>query len=691
MSALKNPFRREPSGASGQMQTPASAAAPGQPVPQQPNQYTASAQQPFQPGGYAGTPPMQSAGYFKQVPPGAVPQSAPGQSGGYFRQPTKGNAANGAVPPQVPGYAPRPGMTHNTMARQTPGYAPPPDMLQNTTARQPVGYPGPSQNPQGTCFQPPAGYTGQAPRGTGYAGQVPQGTGFQPSAGYTGQAPQGTGYAGQVQGQFPQGTGFQPPAGYAGQAPNATGYAGPVHRQAPGGTGYAGPVPPGSGSIPVPGSGSIPPQADASSQAPRQDGTGGGEDRKKEFRFRPSFFPPAEDRKKVTITPLHIGIIISALVLTVWYLFVNYAPQAATTATVRAGRYGTYHTGDALIVRNEVPYDADSITSIQYTADEGTAVSNQSEICRVFSSGFSTRELTSLQDYRDQIRDYERQLLAEETTYDARLDRVESEVLAQALEVRSMIAGTLQGSLQNMETSLGGAITARQQYLQEKYSNDQRLTRLLNDEQSQQQRIDSWTKVYYSTKASLVSFYTDGFEYGLNINNCLNYTPAEVRSMIRGNIPDGTGPAKSKTPIYRTITDDVWYVLMLCHDTSWNPVENAEYNLELNQFDNTDVKATVVSYSRAGGELLVRLRVEGGVDSVLYMRTGTVRIGDNISTMLVPARALYHQNDMEGVVIIDGGNQFFVPVQIVYRDGDDVYVNSLTTGLLFEGQTVMLF
>ena len=73
------------------------------------------------------------------------------------------------------------------------------------------------------------------------------------------------------------------------------------------------------------------------------------------------------------------------------------------------------------------------------------------------------------------------------------------------------------------------------------------------------------------------------------------------------------------------------------------------------------------------------------------MRTGTARIGDNVSTMMVPSRALYRQYDMDGVVVIDGDNSIFVPVQIVHRDGNDVYINSLQQGLLFEGQTVMLF
>ncbi len=417
---------------------------------------------------------------------------------------------------------------------------------------------------------------------------------------------------------------------------------------------------------------------------------GAGKQLDSRFSFRPSFIMPQNVREKLTIAPIHIAIVVAVVLLAGWYLFNTYAPQAATSATIQAGKYGAYYTGEALIVRNEVPYDADGVTSIDYRATEGSFINNSTAICDVFSSGFSTREITALQDYRDQIRDYEQELLSAETTYDARLERVESEVLTQAKEVRSLLAGT-RGNLINQESTLEAAITARQQYLRQKYSSDQRLSRLLDDEQAQQQRIDSWTKTFYGTRTSLVSFYTDGFEYGLTVQNCLDFTPSQVRSMINGQLPVSDSLPKSKTTIYRTIMDEPWYVLMLVDDTSWNPVEGASYALELNQFENTQVEATVISFTRSGGELLVRLRVENNVESVLYMRTGTARLGDNVSTMMVPARAIYRQNDMDGVVVIDGSNRFFVPVQIIFREGNNVYVNSLQQGLLFEGQNIMLF
>ena len=58
---------------------------------------------------------------------------------------------------------------------------------------------------------------------------------------------------------------------------------------------------------------------------------------------------------------------------------------------------------------------------------------------------------------------------------------------------------------------------------------------------------------------------------------------------------------------------------------------------------------------------------------------------------MVPARALYPYDDMVGVVVVDGNNQLFIPVQVLLEDGDNVYITALNQGFLREGMMVVLF
>lgn len=399
--------------------------------------------------------------------------------------------------------------------------------------------------------------------------------------------------------------------------------------------------------------------------------------------------PPKPPKKKLNLFQLLV--IIGALGFAGWYLFQALAPAAATHAYIQSGRLGARYSGDCIIVRNETPYDAEGVTSIDYIAAEGSTIYLKSQICNVFSSSFSTKEMNTLQQYRDDIRNYQLELLGNETTYDAKGERLDTDVLDRAKEFRQMVNGR-RGNMINQETMLASAIRARQDHVADKFSTEQRLTRLYDDERNQQQRIDSWTKLFIGNGESIVSFYTDGYEYSLTSSTFDRFTPAEVRSMYEGNIPERTSVQKGRTTIYRTVQDGSWYVLFLAKNgENWNPVEGQTYELKLERFENDCVNATVVSSTRAGGELLVRLRVDAPVEPVLYTRTCEGELGDSVSTLMVPSRALYAYDNMVGVVVVDGQNQIFIPVQVLLEDGDNVYITAINQGFLSEGMMVVLF
>ena len=401
---------------------------------------------------------------------------------------------------------------------------------------------------------------------------------------------------------------------------------------------------------------------------------------------------PPPSRQRMTVPQIMmivaaIGVLFVFVVIAVKNIFSD--PQIPY-AQITADTIGSRYSGDCLIIRNEIPYDAEGVTSVDYVAEEGSTVYMGTTICNVYSSSYSTREMTTLQNYRDDIKKYQMDLLASEIATDPRMEKMENDVITRAREVRDIIAGT-RGNLNNQEILLNAAIQARQSYLREKYGNDQRMTRLYDDEQSQLQRISSWTKQYAAMNTAVVSFYSDGYEYGLTVSNYDRFTPAEVRNMINGKKPEKSTQQKGKTTIYRMVQDGYWYVLMLIRDSTWNPVDGATYELKLENFKDTTVNATVVSSARTGGELLVRLSVQSDVKQVLYIRTCTGVLGDSVSSLTVPEKAIYYQENMPGVVLSEDGYEWFVPVNILDRRDGMCFIAAIQQGVLKEGQTVKMF
>ena len=403
---------------------------------------------------------------------------------------------------------------------------------------------------------------------------------------------------------------------------------------------------------------------------------------------QPVQIPQRPENKRMSVP--QIMLIVLALAFAVWYLITTLTPETNPYATITAGVIGTRYTGDCLIVRDETPFDAEGVSSVDYIAEEGSMVTRGATICNVYSSGFSTREMTTLQDYRDQIKEYQVKLLKAQVTTDAYMEKLEADVMTRAREVRELIGGA-RGNMNNQESLLAASIQARQNRLREMYSEDQRMTRLYDDEQSQLQRISSWTKQYGATGEGLVSFYSDGYEYGLTVTNYDQFSPAQVRDMLNGRKPTEDLASKGKTTIYRLVRDGHWIVLMLIKDSNWNPVEGATYELKLENFKDTMVKARVLSFTRTGGELEVRLDVMSSVKPVLYIRTCTGVLGDSVSSLTVPAKALYTQDGMPGVVVVNDGYQFFIPVNVIDKKDGMVYISPIQQDVLYEGQTVRLF
>ncbi len=361
-------------------------------------------------------------------------------------------------------------------------------------------------------------------------------------------------------------------------------------------------------------------------------------------------------------------------------------------AYVTRSTLSTSYAGDALVVRNETVYTQEGVSRVEYIAEEGADVQRAENVCVVYSSGFSDKELTTLANYRRQIKDYHKTLLAGTTTKDVQLDRLENNVLNLAGEIQNMIQEN-RGSLVNEEAKLTEAMQARQVYLKQKYPDDQKLARLYDDENTQLQRISSWTKQYAAAAGGIVSFYTDGYENALNLNNYAGYTPTEIRALYNGNVPSSPGVTKNTVAIYRLVRQGSWVVLLLCDNREWVPVEGRTYKLLIEGFDSTVVNATVESFTRSGGELLVRLTVTGDINigNILYMRACRVQLGESVDSLSVPSRALYTRQGRIGVVIATQSGEYWTGVEVISNDGVTAHIIPENLGVLYEGIPVLLF
>ena len=360
---------------------------------------------------------------------------------------------------------------------------------------------------------------------------------------------------------------------------------------------------------------------------------------------------------------------------------------------VRFGALSARYAGDAVVVRSETVYAQSGVSQIEYVADEGTEVKRGDTVATIYTSGFSSREWTTLQNYRNQIKEYHKVLIGNAAA-DTRLLSLTTQVRERALEAQRLVHGS-RGSLSGQETLLKESMAALRVYMRQKYPDDQKLSRLYDEENNQTQRISTWSKQFAAVNDGLVSFYTDGYEPALNMSTYADFTPAQVRAMYNGRVPEvqGQTSTRNSTDIYRLVKKEPWCVLLLCSDQDWTPVAGRVYEMMIENFEGIPVIATVESFTRSGGELLVRLSVNNTdvLQNVLYIRSCKVRVGESVNTLMVPSRAIYIQNGRKGVVMATEGGEYWTAVEVVSDDGTSAYVIPENAGVLYEGAPIRLF
>ncbi len=398
----------------------------------------------------------------------------------------------------------------------------------------------------------------------------------------------------------------------------------------------------------------------------------------------------APPRSKGLLTWLYLGLGILIVVLIAIAASQRFGTPEQQTAVVTISEQGTTFSGQVLIVRNESVFQQENVSDIVYMAEEASGVSRGDPICTVYSTGFSARELERLQTYREQIKDYHKVLLDASTTPDSQLSRLESVVMQRAQETQALVRGA-NGNLLNQENQLKDAITQRHTYLKQKYIEDTKLTRLYDNENSQLQRIETWTKQFAATDNGIVSFYTDGYEGALNFSNYQDYSPQAVYDMISGKLPQLVNRPKNAMDIFRLVRQYEWGALMLADDLSWNPVVGDEYRMLIESFESTTVKVKVESVTRSGGEMLVRLSASSAIEPVLYTRTARVQLSKSVITYAVPASAIINQDGVIGVVVQYREGPYLIPVEVISQDATQAHVVPQVAGHLYEGLVVRLF
>ena len=381
------------------------------------------------------------------------------------------------------------------------------------------------------------------------------------------------------------------------------------------------------------------------------------------------------------ILMLFLGIIV--------YLVVGRGqPTRARYEVVTAGTTNDTRVMKAVVMRNETVASMDSNSTMVYVAEEGQTLRTGDEIAYIYSAGYSTKEMRKLETVRQDIRAYHTTILNNIVDYE--LDRLDNNVFYLAQQMKSLVTGKSTGSLINLEVQLNEAMNARQEYLRQNRREDTKLNSLYEDEIKRESSISSWRMIETAKTDGVVSFYLDGYEQYLTPDNLNNITIPGIKSVLAGQAADDSVASRLTMNIYRMVSTDRWYILLLSSDSSFNPVTGQNFWLQMEGFDDVIYQMTVDSTQKSGNEMLAILSTTDPIGPLLNQRSGNAIISAELNGLYVPEGAIMMYNNSTCVNVYDGAEGVYVPVQVISQEGGNVLVSPVMNGTLVPGNYVLV-
>lgn len=358
-------------------------------------------------------------------------------------------------------------------------------------------------------------------------------------------------------------------------------------------------------------------------------------------------------------------------------------------AIVTTGSTNYTNSMNAVIVRDELVASYEGNGRVIYIAEEGAEVDSGDIIAEVYSAGYASKAFTELEEIRRNIRTYYQEIL--DDIIDTQLDRLEANVQAQALELKRMIQNKRVGNLDNVGKLLEQTMSERQSYLNANKREDKGLNRYYEQEANKLNTISSWKSERKANKSGVVSFYLDGYEEQLSPSRLSEITSQDIKNVLQQRpLASATVNARQKQSIFKVVSTDKWYVLLLSSDSQWNPVNEQTLQMQMDGVNNYAFSGTVVSIQKSEGEVLALVEVETPIGPMLNRRSGRVNIGVNLTGFTVPLKAIGTKNGQSGVWLSDAADGTFVPVEVLSTDSRYALIVPIVEGTLVKGQRVML-
>ncbi|MDP2891753.1 MAG: HlyD family efflux transporter periplasmic adaptor subunit [Bacillota bacterium] len=383
--------------------------------------------------------------------------------------------------------------------------------------------------------------------------------------------------------------------------------------------------------------------------------------------------------KKIRIRPrfYFIVIVVSALLIGLGVILL----QGPSEVYAQAGSITFEKETDAVVMRDERIVRTENYGKTVFAVSEGEKVEQGVKVADVYKWGYNENSLKDLMDIQQKIKDYQENNILRDIL-DKDLDGINSKISENEDEMASIVSGKQRGDLLGLQRGLEALMLQRRAYLKKTVKADEELTGLYNQEDELLRRIDSWKIEILADAPGIASFYLDGCEDLLRLENMEKVTYADLKNIIKGLGKSQSKETASLKPLYRLVNDGKWYCLLLSQGealSALRPDTVLDVNFEGFYEKTYEAKVTAVREMEDGAWITI-LEINDAIGSMLDVRRVKAHLRTDFSGIMIPFSAVKTQDGKEGVYLIDGNSKRFVIVDVLAKDGENCIIRPRYAG-----------
>ena len=388
-------------------------------------------------------------------------------------------------------------------------------------------------------------------------------------------------------------------------------------------------------------------------------------------------------RRKLNMQPFLIGggvLVVAGIILLI---------ALGSPKMVMAEKGQLTYTGDfsSVIIRDERVYETENYEKAVFIAAEGQKVKKGEDIAQVFNWEYNDTVFNQLLQKQNEIMNYQ---------VNDKLKDINNKVLAEyndninslSNNIHDVITGVKDGDIITLERSLKEQMTKRKDYLtDEAVRADDHLEEMYQEEKTLLDRIAEWQMDIKADADGIVSFYFDGNEQYLNIQNMEKLNKKDIDEILAGKTSKLTeADNKAARPFFRLVNAQKWYVATYSDQKVAEFFKNTSYTLTFKDIYNKKYTGKLVDERKDTRGYIYTFQMSDDVSALLRIRKMEVKIENTFTGIKVPESAVKEKDGTYGVYVQDSENGVskFEPVNVLIRKDKSAVVKPM--GLQFSAE-----